>query len=491
MLTEGDNVLKLETKSPGLSAGPVIFHDEMTLASSICSLLILASTVWLYYFCGIVFKDRVSAALIAASYVCFLNTLIHTHVMWKKYDMPQHLDYAVHIAKHFRWPNVFDGFLTYHPPLYYTLQAVVLRAASLLDSIDVIEALRFFNVVYFVGFIIFAGLTLQRLLKHKWAYRIALTLLVFYPGGMHTAPRMDSDLLFHTMYSGTIYFLLRWLQTGKTKSLAWALALCGMSIASRSNGILLLPIMGLAGLYYLYKAGQKSGQIVAWDKLREIIDNKIFWYGVLVMLIGVSMNFGRAAYDQIHTQRTQSYLVGNADFLASIARGLRIPNELESYIGFSMKDYLDPPFFEVWHSFGGRYYFWVSVLKSSMFGEFGFAQPWISRYLNIALLCLVFYIIASIVAGHKRLRKQPEWIMLGITLFVPIMGLAANRLINPIACSQDFRYVYPAIASFCGLLGFALEQHLAEKRRIWFAAGAALSIVFIALSLRFVMVVTL
>jgi hypothetical protein len=94
MLTEGENILKLETKSPGLFAGPVIFHDEWTLASVVACLLMLASVVWLYYFCGILFGDRISAALVAGSYVCFLNTLLHTHIMWKKYDMPQHLDEA-------------------------------------------------------------------------------------------------------------------------------------------------------------------------------------------------------------------------------------------------------------------------------------------------------------------------------------------------------------------------------------------------------------
>jgi hypothetical protein len=126
-----------------------------------------------------------------------------------------------------------------------------------------------------------------------------------------------------------------------------------------------------------------------------------------------------------------------------------------------------------------------------MYGEFGFVQPWIAQYLNMTLLALVFFVIASLIAGHRRLREQPEWVMLGITLFVPIMGLAANRMINPIACSQDFRYVYPAIASFCGLLGFALEQHITEKRRIWFAAGIAMMAVFIFLSLRFAAIVTL
>ena len=88
-------------------AGSVIFHGEWTLASVVASLLMLTSVVWLYYFCGMLFKDRLSAALIASSYVCFLNTLINTHIMWKKYDMPQHLEYAAYIAKHLRWPKVF------------------------------------------------------------------------------------------------------------------------------------------------------------------------------------------------------------------------------------------------------------------------------------------------------------------------------------------------------------------------------------------------
>jgi hypothetical protein len=400
-----------------------------------------------------------------------------THFMWKKYDMPQHLDYITYIANNLAWPSIYQGFLTYHPPLYYTLQAIVLRLANALGSFDFIGSLRLFNVIYFTSFIMFAALTLRRLVLQPLPYYLCLAMLLSYPGGLVVSARIDSDLLFYPCFMGSIYFLLCWLQEGRNRDIGWAIAICGIAVATRTNALVILPLFALAGLYRVHKFG--------WQSLLPLLKSRALWIGISIFAAGCMMNFGRTAYENIIANRQQSYLVGNASFLSMVAAGLRITNSWESYFGFSLKAYLETPFFSVWSDYGGRYYFWISIIKSSLYGEFTFPKVQVSYYLTCLMLGFICYLFASVAMNYKQLRAQPQWLFFFFTLFIPILGLAVNRLLHPIACSQDFRYVYPAIAAFCGMMGFAIEQHLTQKRYTMAVIGSAGIICFVACSILF------
>ncbi len=478
-LVDGDNKLRIETKAPGLAIGPLIFSGTGELSEYLGSLLIGTFCLALIYGMQFLTGEVLTGLILAAGFVFYMAVLSHTTFMQRKYDMPQHLEYISFIANSLRWPNTFEGFLTYHPPLYYTLQAAVMRLMNLFGSFDVLETLRLCNVLYYLGAMVFSALAVRLIIKNPIAYYSTVVMMVAYPGGAISAPRIDSNLLFYTCFSGTLYFLLRWLQAGLHKDMAWALAICGIGIATRTNAMVLPPLFLLAALYQWRKEG--FGWL--WKHTRR----KAVWVGLLVLLIGLAVNFGRPAYDNMYNHRDQSYIVANADYLAAIAGGLRITNEWASYFSFSLKDYLNPPYYNVWSPSGGRYYFWSSAMKSSLYGEFFYPHTWAAFYLNWCLLGFVFYIIASIIAEYPRLQRQPEWLMLFFALFIPLMGLAANRLLHPIACSQDFRYIQSAAAVFCAMVGLSIQHHISNNRMYFAGIGIGGITYFSGLSLWFVL----
>lgn len=476
-LIQGENTLVIETAGGGLSIGPVIFGSSATLSELLGCLLAAMACLTLARIVYGLTGDTASGIILAGSMLLCFYVLSHTTFMWNKYDMPQHLEYITFIANELRLPNTYQGFLTYHPPLYYTVQAVVLRIANLLASFDIISTLRVFNILYFTTSLVFSMLALHRLLIHPFAYYAALVMLAFYPGGIIASGRIDSDLLFYPFFSACLYFLLRWLDSRHYRYLAFALGACGLALATRTNALVLFPLFGLAGLYYI----KRNGWRLLWSQRLHMM----VWVGVVIVMMGALINFGRPAYDNLRENRNQSYLVANAGYLASIARSLHINNDWDAYFGFDLKEYITPPFFNVWGNAGGRQYFWSSVMKSSMYGEFTYPEPWIARNMNRLLLGMVFFIFASILMNMKRLGTQPEWLIFGMALLIPISGLAANRILHPIACSQDFRYIYPAIAAFCGLVGFSVEMHLARGRHAMALIGVAAMLAFTGFSLLF------
>lgn len=476
-INSGSNTLTIVKEGWKLVMGPLVFGPSPGLSDALGYLLIAAAFLLVIRLAEKVTGDTLTALILASGFLLYLYILNNTNFMWKKYDMPQHLDYAAYIANWLKWPTTTHGFLTYHPPLYYTAQAFMLLIGNALGSFEVVSLMRLFNVMCFTAFLFFAALALRRIVKNDLAYYLTLALLVVYPGGVITSVRIDSNLLFYPLYTACLYFTLCWLEEKQQRHLGYALAMAGLSMATRSNALLLLPIIGFAGLY-LWKS-------VGFRYLWSCLKSRYVRIGLLIFLAGCAINFGRPAYDHMDSKHNPNYIVANADFLESIARGLRINNELKHFIGFNFKEYLSPPYFNVWGDNGGRRYFWVTAIKSSLYGEFAYPNPWIAKYLNLLVLALVAYIAATAAAGYKQLLKQPEWLIFIITLVIPLAGLAANRILHPIACSQDFRYVYPAVASFCGLVGFAIQQNLSQNRLLMAAAGIVAVGLFVLLSLLF------
>ncbi len=476
-LQEGKNTLIVVKDGWKLVLGPLIFGEDFGLSSILGGLLIAVAFLTIIRFVEKLTHDHIAACIIACGFLLYLYILNNTTFMWKKYDMPQHLDYAAFIANHLRWPSTTQGFLTYHPPLYYTLQAIVILLANFLGSFEVVSVMRMFNVACFMAFLIFASATLRKYIKNNIAYYTALIFLVFYPGSGVISVRMDSNLLFYPLYMGCIYFTVCWLENRQYRQLGYALAMCGLAMATRSNALLLLPIIGIAALYQWKR--------VNFWYLFSCLRSRAVLIGILVLLIGTAANFGRPAYEHMGSKRNHDYIVANAGYLASIARGLRITNTLDHYVSFDFNEYIAPPYFNVWWDKGGRHYFWITAIKSSMYGEFSFPNGWIAVYLNIIILAIIAYIATTIAMGYRHLPREAEWLIFLITLIIPLAGLAANRILHPIACSQDFRYVYPAIASFCGLIGFAIQQNLAQNRMLMAATGIVAAGIFALFSLLF------
>ncbi len=476
-LENGKNTLTIEKDGWKLVMGPLIFGTYWGLSDLLGYLLIASGFLLVLRLVERLTDDIFTALALACGFLLYVYILNNTTFMWKKYDMPQHLDYAAYIANQLQWPSTTHGFLTYHPPLYYTLQAIVLRIGNVLGSFEVVSLMRFFNVMCFMAFLIFAAMTLRKILKNNISYYLTLVFLVLYPGGVISSVRMDSNLLFYPLYSGCIYFTLCWLDNKQKRQLGYALAMAGLSMAVRSNALLLLPIIGLAGLYQWKSSG--------FSYLLSCLKSRKVRIGLLVLLLGCLVNFGRPAYEHMDSKRNYNYIVANADYLASIARGLRINNEWKHYTSFDFEEFLSPPYFTVWSDKGGRRYFWVTAIKSSLYGEFSYPNPWIAVYLNLLMLALIAYIAATAAVGYRLLPKQPEWLLFLITILIPLAGLAANRILHPIACSQDFRYVYPAIASFCGLVGFAIQQNLSQNRLLMAATGIVAVGLFALFSLLF------
>lgn len=470
---EGINTVVIKSTKAEFGMGPVIFYHNLRLAKWIGLAMTLVCCIALYKFMLQRTGSAIGGYIITAGFLVHLQRFSHYGVMDRAMDMPGHLIYITDIARYMSWPNPYKGWSFYHPPLYYTIEAIILRYANWLGSFDAMTLMQTFSLSCFMLFIVFSALSLHRFIRNRVAYCVALVLLIFYPSGILFSSHIDSHLLYYACYAACLYFMLRWLDSNQHRHLALALVFLGMGIATRSNALILLPLVGMA---FLYNIGR--GKVS-----KEVLRSYTIYIALLIVCVGFAMNFGRIIYYHIIETRHEPLLVGN---IFRLSRGLLLNNDsLFTILMPNIPKYLSHPFWSVWSDAEGRQHFWNSMLKSSLTGEYIWDKWKVALYMGNLLLAMIVYLIDAYIIHRQALRHRREWVTCMFGLFIPILALLVNRWVYPYACSEDFRYIYPSIACFCGLMGLTLEQHMKDWRPFRTALGIMMCLGFAFLAVYF------
>ncbi len=465
-LHNGRNTIEVVTPKPEFDIGPVILFDNTKPAQWIGLAMILVTSLAIVVFMERLTSSWITGYIIACGFCVYLARMSYLGANHFSMDLPGHVIYFAFIAQHWQIPKPFLGWSSYHAPLYYVLQAIVVTIASALRSFDALTFARLFSLGCFMMFIIFSALTLHMLIRNRIAYYIALILLVFYPSGIMFAARLDSNILFYSFYSACLYFMLRWLNQNNIRHLGIALMMLGLALATRTNSLILLPIIVLALTYHR----------IAWGKTKGLMDSHYIRLGILILCLGALASLGRSEYYHLSEHRHEPLIVGN---IGLMSRQLRLePLDYNKLFIPNIKIYHDNPLWNVWIDVNGRQYFWNSMLKSSMFGEFIWDWKKLATIMSDLLLVLIAFTTEGYILHRHNLRQKKEWWMCLATLAIPIAALMKNRVLYPYACSEDFRYIYPAIVSFCGLYGLVCEQHANDWRPFRLAIGGALCLAF-------------
>jgi hypothetical protein len=152
-------------------------------------------------------------------------------------------------------------------------------------------------------------------------------------------------------------------------------------------------------------------------------------------------------------------IVGNIN---SMDQRQSIKNNTEHLLLLNTQLLFNPPYLDWWHDSTGRQYFWNAMLKTSLFEHFWWHADWLAKRLIKLMLAAVAYVFISVC--WMRMSKRLEWNTCSISFALMIITLMINRVVHPYAPSQDFRYIYPILVSFCGLLGLVVEQHLVRHQ---------------------------
>jgi hypothetical protein len=360
--------------------------------------------------------------------------LIDTPWSVRGYDVDGHIDYIVYIATHGYVPDAIACWTCYHPPLYYLFAGGIYKLGLLFSKPIAFILLQLFSLVLTSGFLIFVLLIFKMMLRDRATLVMISALAIFFPSLIIHSVRIGNDVMLYFTYAGAFYFYLKWLKTDKGILFSTLFAIA--SIFIKANGLIIMAVLGISYVIRTLQLGQFR------EKLRTIA----LIAGVYI--VGISLAVG------LHVMRGEATLVSNSNSLNS---RLHVQNNAINYLYFDPKIMIQEAYIDPWKDGKGRQYFWNYFWKSSLFGEFHYANAfrgaasWMSA-IYIGLLLSAFF-------GMMLLRRRDmlRWWPFIINTFLLTAAAMYLRVSIPYSCSNDFRYSLPVLLSLFLFMGNFLE----------------------------------
>lgn len=472
-LMEGGNNLQMDIEDFGGAFSIGIYPDWPKLLILSFISVFLAILILLWKKIGV---DSKSVFILSAAIIIYFINFFHSVPSQYNYDWGGHIEYIQHVLSHFSPPAPNAGREFYHPALYYYITALAIKIFGFLGYNNTIVNIRLVSLGLFIGFLTFSALTLRSAIKSRFYY-LALSALVFWPVGVTMASRINNDIPLYFFYSAAFYYLVLWIKNPSTKLLSRALIFSGLAVATKSNGLILFPIIALT---IAYKWKQRN------CTLRELFGRQLL-IPLLLCIALCSTNFGRTAYYHF-MNGTSMEIVSNTGIFGN---EMRVINKPYYFLSFNYDIFMQEPFFNVLSDQTGRQYFWNTLLKSSLFGEFTWREPTLAIFLSFILLLMILYAAVPVISVMAFSRKpspaSPEIKFYLIALIIPLLSLAMARITYPLACSQDFRYIYPVIIPCLIIYNIVLEWSKEKQLRTLYGLGIFLITTFTSLCLIFIL----
>jgi hypothetical protein len=376
----------------------------------------------------------------------------HTPYYIRTHDVDGHLDYIMYIVQNIKLPHDSSCWQCYHPSLYYVIAAAWYHLAHFINILQPYKALQLLSLFFSIGFLLYGVMLLKEYLLKPWTLILISVLFLYWPSLVIHSARIGNDSLLYFAYIASFFHFIRFLKTEAKKHFVGALVFASMAFMAKTNGIIIMVIIGVTLFARLLMAcGTPSFKTVL----------KLFGVMVFSFVLTGGLVFGPKIYDRINSG-AKSLIVSNSNGLGD---NLRVGDSLNHFIYFDLKTYINEPYIDPWRDESGRQYFWNYLLKSSVFGEF---NTFISKKSNsiataISISALIIFVTSLVYLLLRRTKLSDEDLALTLNLLISVSALMYLRATVPFSCSNDFRYILPILFSVLIFHGYFLEK-IIEKR---------------------------
>ncbi len=346
-----------------------------------------------------------------------------------------HYQYIEYVATKKSLPKATDGWVYYHPPTYYLAGAAVWKLADW-AGLPKHESLQLFSIFLWLVFLVSAIATVNMVTRHQpWARRVASLAIAFWPAGILHSPAIGNDAALYAVVGLATWMSCRWWRSGKRSHLMWLAMLCGLAVMIKTNGIVLLAVVGLLLLWRFELRSKRT-------RWRTFADGLYFG---LIGIACIAASMAVRVYYYVKGE-TASWLIGN---LGTLHSGLRVPADVKAFLPLDIPTYLTQPYINAFNSATGRENFWNYLLRSAITGEFSFQHSLLTilaYVMGLLLLMLFFWLMLGVPkvfhTSRVQLYRNLPLLLLGVTWLASLVTL---RISVPYASSNDFRYVLPVL----------------------------------------------
>lgn len=369
------------------------------------------------------------------------------------YDVDGHVAYVQYIIENHSVPGTDDCWTCYHPPVYYVSAVPSYLFGEWLGLSGPI-GLQVYSLLLSIVTVFLGMLFLRSFLVGK-ALGIASVLWAFWPVMILVSPRIGNDQMFYMLHMLCMWCGVKYLKDGRGRFLLVAVIATALAMWTKATAVVTL------GTLIVFMV------LGYWMNLRNrrLTCSECVSAGLLLSLIVVVV---------LQHLLGDSALVGNSSGLAG---RLKVGNEAFNYIFFDLKSFVTHPFTSAWNDGSGREYFWNYAFKTSLFGEFEMVRNVMGRNLATIVSCAFLGLIVYAARCFWKTKLQMiHWFLLlqGVAFITALMFL---RMKHPYSCSNDFRYILPAIICFIPFVAQGITNEGASIK--WRVLGYGLVLTFV------------
>lgn len=352
-------------------------------------------------------------------------------------DLEWHIARMRYFAQHPLDTYGYQGYQAHHPPLYYYFGAVIVLLSEQFSFIPLMLGLRFLSWVSYLGFAIAGMLLVKQSDLRGVSHYAALALILLWPAAYHMAPKIGPEPLYYALYAMGFYKLTLWHRNGNNTDLRWAVVFAALALMTRTNAVIMFAIIGVVVLSAVIR--------------RKLVFTRKEWLPTLGVAVLVLAAIAINAGTMIAGKATLDNHLGLLSYSPDI---------------FSWQHYLSVRFhyalvYPV--SLATAPSFWDYLLRTSIFGEYGWPNPGLAALCYTLLVSMLLLTILAWCIAPKDARGGvlPHVANIALSIiFLMVFTAATNNY-----SSSDARYIYPVILSVAVL--FARGLMICARCRLW------------------------
>ncbi|HEY9755997.1 MAG TPA: hypothetical protein V6C97_12595 [Oculatellaceae cyanobacterium] len=346
------------------------------------------------------------------------------------YDEQFHIEHIKYEMERCALPDYNSGWESYHPPLYYTIAAIVgwfAKGYIYGEEAQLVVWKRLacaFSII-----LLFCTIYVGRRLfiKNQESQRLwFLAIVTFFPSIVFATTRIGNEpvyYIFAFLWAGTI---IDFWKRPNSKSFMWLCVECGLGLLSKGC---MFAMTGITFLFLFF-----CRRITIRQKILRTAA------GMAIVLALAGWFHIPRALKTLPSKTPDTFMIGNIEGLAG---GLFYKSEWQNFCVFNPIRVVEHPVCNAWAEDPNRVFFWEYYFKSAFTGEFltfkdkddEFKWP---RVLLTLSLCLFPYMIFSFL---RTIRTPTKIAYPYVWVWTASMAAQIGYIYRlGLAGLQDFRY---------------------------------------------------
>ncbi|MFT3983436.1 MAG: glycosyltransferase family 39 protein [Lachnospiraceae bacterium] len=340
----------------------------------------------------------------------------------------------------------------FQPPLHHIIAAVWVKLCTVAgvtyrQAQENIQALTF---CYTGSVMLFSYFTCKEIGLKKWGMRVAMLLISFHPIYVMLSGSINNDALSLALSAAALYLAVLWYQRPGLPVILLLGACIGLSMLAKLSGGVIAPAVAVLFLLKLIQERQQwKKYLVQFAAFALVVLPLGLWWTVRNMVLyHMPVNYIPPVGEQL-------------EYTGIVHRLLDV--RLHSVY----------PAMKVYGDAYDEYNVPLSLIKTSLFGEYNFGLEWkaITPFATVLFIAGVLLAIAAFAAmlhvlfSKKSIMKK-EWKLLFGILYASLLGSYCSFAFGYSNFSaQDFRYVALIIVVEALFLGVFVDGLDFKKKR--------------------------